>query len=659
MSLRRLNNESDRKGPMPAPTRAVLLVFLCLCGAAISYFAIRALTSALTGGPHGVAALNKVPQQVDTETVRELVASEELILSLTPQFKLLQKSVLNLQLPDHFSNALFASSFDVNGLGKSEPTSQFSVGPLTITERGWPTAAKTDRQPLAQVEIWEELFNQVTFFKHAKFKIVRGEYTDDQFERFRSEVSFSALARLVNGHWMSVHADIEIDWQRHSTESKEPLWQIIQWKTQKFDSLESDRLMFEDVLAQAVPDETTLARLSRSKHSELLLDYFAGRPVSLPKHLSDSRFFPDASNMHPALSVVDIDSDGLDDLYVMVRWGKNLLLRNRGDGTFEDIAPRLGLDTEARSTSGVFADFDNDGDLDLMLGRSLERSIYLMNDEGRFVDRSNSHVSEPLPYLVTSMSAADFNGDGLVDIYFSTYGPSNLGDRVSETAPDKAAWADKFLTAKEASEIKSRYKTSHRWLADVGPPNVLLVNRGDGRFERATENSQLAVWRNSFQGTWGDFDNDGDPDLYVANDFSPDSLFRNDRSGGFVDITKQAGVDELGYGMGASWGDYDNDGRLDMYVSNMFSKAGMRTTSQIADLDERFSHTARGNYLYHNRGDKFLRVSGFQSPAITVAKAGWSWGGQFGDLDNDGWLDLYVPSGYYTAPTEVESNVDL
>ena len=157
MSVRRLNNESDRKWPTSA---SVLLVFLCLCGAAITYFAIRALTNR----PHSVAALDKVRLQVDTETVRELVASEELILSLTPQLKLLQKSVLNLQLPDHFSKALFTSSFDVNGLGKNETTSQFSVGPLTITERGWPAAAKTDRLPLAQVEIWEELFKQVTFF---------------------------------------------------------------------------------------------------------------------------------------------------------------------------------------------------------------------------------------------------------------------------------------------------------------------------------------------------------------------------------------------------------------------------------------------------------------------------------------------------------------
>ena len=115
----------------------------------------------------------------------------------------------------------------------------------------------------------------------------------------------------------------------------------------------------------------------------------------------------------------------------------------------------------------------------------------------------------------------------------------------------------------------------------------------------------------------------------------------------------------MGFGMGASWGDYDNDGRLDLYVSNMFSKAGRRIMSQLPDIDPRFRRSAEGNLLFRNQGERFDLVSGVEPPHLTVAQAGWSWGGQFTDVDNDGFLDIYVTSGYYTAPAEVDAQVDL
>ena len=111
--------------------------------------------------------------------------------------------------------------------------------------------------------------------------------------------------------------------------------------------------------------------------------------------------------------------------------------------------------------------------------------------------------------------------------------------------------------------------------------------------------------------------------------------------------------------MGASWGDYDRDGKLDLYVSNMFSKAGRRITSQLQGLDERVPHAAQGSLLFHNEGEKFRQVAGIEATAIKVAKVGWAYGGQFVDVDNDGWLDIYSSSGYYTAPAEIANNQDL
>jgi hypothetical protein len=170
---------------------------------------------------------------------------------------------------------------------------------------------------------------------------------------------------------------------------------------------------------------------------------------------------------------------------------------------------------------------------------------------------------------------------------------------------------------------------------------------------------QLELWRNSLQATWSDFDRDGDPDLYVANDWAIDSLFLNDGSNRFSEITKQAGTDKFGFAMGATWGDYDNDGNQDLYVSNMYSKAGRRITARIAELNPDYLRSVEGNYLYRQQGGRFELVSGLEPPGLAVAEAGWSWGGQFSDLDNDGFLDLYVLSGYFTAPPEFATDVDL
>jgi hypothetical protein len=91
----------------------------------------------------------------------------------------------------------------------------------------------------------------------------------------------------------------------------------------------------------------------------------------------------------------------------------------------------------------------------------------------------------------------------------------------------------------------------------------------------------------------------------------------------------------------------------------MYSKAGRRITAQIAELNPSFGHSVDGNYLYRGTDRGFELVSGLKKPKLTVAEAGWSWGGQFADLDNDGYLDLYVLSGYFTAPDEFASDVDL
>ena len=110
----------------------------------------------------------------------------------------------------------------------------------------------------------------------------------------------------------------------------------------------------------------------------------------------------------------------------------------------------------------------------------------------------------------------------------------------------------------------------------------------------------------------------------MANDWADDNLFRNDGPKGFVDVTQETGTNLFGFAMGATWGDYDNDGLQDLYVSNMYSKAGRRITARIADLNPDYVRSVEGNYLYRQIDGQFELVSGLEPPALTVADAGWS-----------------------------------
>jgi hypothetical protein len=571
----------------------------------------------------GLALLEKRAGHEDGTAIRQLVTVEEQILTLTPLLNELSKSLLNLQLPDADRRELFGDS--------------------------------------VKIDAWPDLLDQVSYFEHAKFALANGNFLQSEYKTFQGDVQFEGLAKAKAGHWLGLKGKQRITWQRHP---EAPLWRISHWESDPMETVTRDRLMFSEALDRALPDLEDRRRARTSEHLQATIAYYA-RDMKDPPN---PYFTPISANQKPGLSVVDINGDGFDDLYIMVRIGKNQLLRNRGDGTFEECAADYGLDFPGNSTCGLFADFDNDGDPDLMLGRSLKRSLYLENTGQRFV--SHELGDDVLPNLAISMAAADFNADGLLDIYIATYRPAVL-DGSSPTGGSvttKRKWPDEFLMHTQAEDYYERHAKANpkdalfpNVLDQVGPPNVLLTNLGEGKFAPAKSGKPLEIWRNTLQATWADYDDDGDPDLYIANDWARDYLFRNDDNGtSFVDVTETAGTTGFGFAMGASWGDYDNDGQQDLYVSNMYSKAGRRITSRISGIDQKYLQSAEGNYLYHQRdGHAFQLVSGLEKPAITVAQAGWSWGGQFGDFDNDGFLDLYVLSGYFSAPEPFASQVDL
>lgn len=324
---------------------------------------------------------------------------------------------------------------------------------------------------------------------------------------------------------------------------------------------------------------------------------------------------------HHGIAIADVNGDGLDDIYLSQPGGlPNRLFVQNADGTASDTSAEAGVDYLDQTRSALFADLDNDGDQDLILVM-LDGLIFLSNDgAGRFQFRSVVRTPS-----WTSLTAADYDLDGDLDIYGCRY-----------------------LVPNKVEQLPRPYHD-----ASNGPPNVLLQNDGDWRFRNVTESVGLNVnnSRYSFAASWEDYDNDGDVDLYVANDFGRNNLYRND-GGHFVDVAADAGVEDVSAGMSVSWSDFNNDGLMDIYISNMFSAAGNRVTYQRKfkpDVDDaikaNFQKHARGNSLFENVGDGTFRDVSVEA-GVTMGR--WAWGSKFIDLNNDGLDDLIVANGYIT-----------
>ncbi|MGH9390474.1 MAG: FG-GAP repeat domain-containing protein, partial [Vicinamibacteria bacterium] len=239
---------------------------------------------------------------------------------------------------------------------------------------------------------------------------------------------------------------------------------------------------------------------------------------------------------HSGVAIGDADGDSLEDLFVAQPQGlPNRLYRNLGDGTFMDVTREAGLDLLERTSMGLFADFDNDGDQDLLaVVQNAEPVLFVNDGRGRFQPSSKAgfHRRDQRRATLASASAADFDNDGLLDVYVCSY---------------------RFIEAPgEDTELARPYPYHD---ATNGPPNVLFRNRGDGSFEDVTSASGLdeGNYRFSFASAWGDYNQDGWLDLYVANDFGKNNLYQNLGGGRFREVTAEAGVEDVGAGMSVAW----------------------------------------------------------------------------------------------------------
>jgi len=265
------------------------------------------------------------------------------------------------------------------------------------------------------------------------------------------------------------------------------------------------------------------------------------------------------------VAVADFDNDGWQDLYV-TGYGGNVLYRNLGNCKFEDVTEKAGVRLGGYSTGAAWGDYDRDGYVDLFVPRYLQVDI----------DKLTKYDSKLCDFRGVTMECA---------------------------------------------------RRGH-----TGESDFLLRNRGDGTFEDVSKKTGVSDPGHylGMQGIWADYDNDGWPDLYVTNDGGPNYLYHNKHDGTFEEVGLQAGAalsleGQERAGMGVDFGDFDRDGRLDIFVTNF---------SEEPDA------------LFWNQGEK-----GFTDIAASAGIARPSflqvgWGAAFFDMDNDGWLDLIVANGH-------------
>lgn len=377
---------------------------------------------------------------------------------------------------------------------------------------------------------------------------------------------------------------------------------------------------------------TSLDRIERS--TTLFTD------VSVPTGVAHSspRFGQPGASTYAwnGAACADVDGDGAFDLFVPSS-PRNFLYLSRAAGGFDERAVERGLAAPPGGTGCVFFDFDNDSDQDLAVcdvgwrqengsigGNRLR--LYVNDGQGKFAERGVELGFEAVCHGY-SMSVFDYDGDGWLDVYIANYG------RIDVLPND--SWYD----------------------ARNGSPDLLLRNLEGRRFEDVTKSVGLGDQRWSYASAAADFDGDGDQDLYVANDYGTNSLWRND-GGQFTDIAASAMVDDLGNGMGATWGDLDNDGRLDLYVANMSSTAGNRILGRLAgDETARAAllKMAAGNSVFLSRASETGITFARQPAKLGGVDANWAWSAALADFDLDGRLDVFCANGFITGETPADT----
>jgi len=354
----------------------------------------------------------------------------------------------------------------------------------------------------------------------------------------------------------------------------------------------------------------------------------AGLTVS---HISSREKYYVVESMSGGVGLFDCDNDGKLDI-VMVngstvdryKQGGDLLVtlwHQDADLKFTDITEKAGLTRRGWGMGVAVADFDNDGNLDLFVTGYGGNALYRNKGNCVFEDVTDKAGVRGGGFS-TGAAWADYDRDGNVDLFVSRYVHFDINDL-------PAFGSTKFCRFKGAPVQCGPWGME-------GETDLLYHNRGDGTFEEVSKKAGVDGPEKYYGlgATWGDYDNDGWPDLFVADDATPNHLYRNNHDGTFTDEALVGGIALNGEGqalgsMGVTWGDYDHSGRLSMFVT------------EFAD---------QPNTLYRNLGavgstqefEDVAMPSRLGQPSLPLV----GWGTAFFDMDNDGWLDLFVANGH-------------
>ena len=318
------------------------------------------------------------------------------------------------------------------------------------------------------------------------------------------------------------------------------------------------------------------------------------------------QYLPGALIMSGGVAAADVDNDGWTDLYFTRVGMPDKLYRNNGDGTFSDVSAPSGFTANNQTNGAAFADLDRDGDQDLYVTGTgdLRNYLYINDGSGVFTEQAIARGAETnLPYPYTyrfgqSVGLGDYDNDGHVDIMTSDWGNST--------------------NFSQARLLRNNANAQPGHFADRTSFAGLNQYRTDTSFR--------------FTPVFSDVDRDGRQDLVMTSDFLTGQLFWNDGDNTFTDGTIPANVGTDQNGMGTTVGDIDNDGDLDIFITAI--KAVPGAVNPIQDT---------GNRLYLNNGDLTFTDA---TDAWGVRDAGWGWGTQFLDFDNDGDLDLIATNGW-------------
>jgi hypothetical protein len=332
-----------------------------------------------------------------------------------------------------------------------------------------------------------------------------------------------------------------------------------------------------------------------------------------------------ASLIDSAVSIVDWNHDGFWDILVTEGLNHSVLFLNDGKGGF--VRGTLPIqDRRLFPSQFLFVDLDGDGLEELVsnrvsyLGNHAWMGIYTRRN-GKWVFLPHALEFENPPGLIRSdaqsITAADVNGDGLIDLFVAGYDNNRSGDPARFNLVD----------------------------AHDGDRNLLFINHGELRFTEESEKRGLTGTRYTYVAQFFDFDGDGDLDLFEGHDYAPNTLWENKGDGTFRALKDHPFARDLKFTMGLTIGDWNNTGNWSVYVSNMYSHAGNRVVRLAESASEKtralLKVAAQGNQLFT------MKSGTWQNDAVQlgVNEAGWAWGSLFVDIDNDGDKEIFVTNG--------------